>query len=163
MVNGSWRAHLKHIRNCLLNFDFVWRRYEIVNISLQEKLSPFHTLIKCGSANTNATNSVPNYPYQMGMFIEYYLLTSCFSTHGNILHSLLKITLKQFMYCQNANCKLLNAFLVMYRACLPYFCDYGCLLYYSVQCQYSYGTKGQFQAVFLYCRVYFYWSSISDF
>jgi len=63
----------------------------------------------------------------------------------------------------NVNCKLSDAFVVIYRACLLYFCDYGCLLYYPVQYQYTYGTKGQFQAVFLYCRVYFYWSSSSNF
>jgi len=44
-----------------------------------------------------------------------------------------------------------------------YFCGFGCFLYYPVQCQYTYGTKGQFQAVFLYCHVCFYWSSISVF
>lgn len=137
----------------------LWIYWHIIT----RQISAFHKLIKCGRANINITYSVPNCFYQTRMLTEAHLLTSCICTHGNILHSLLKITLKQFMYCQMSIVSYQNAFLVIYRACLLYLCDYGCLLYYPVQYQYTYGTKGQFQAVFLYCRVYFYWSSISDF
>lgn len=74
----------------------LWSYWHIIT----RQLSAFHKLIKCGSANINTTYSVPNYFYQMRMLTEAHLLTSCICTHGNILHSLLKITLKQFMYCQ---------------------------------------------------------------
>lgn len=37
MVGGHKYAHLKHNKNCVMNFDFVLRCYEVVGISLQDK------------------------------------------------------------------------------------------------------------------------------